>query len=500
MRRRQVAVGVLIAVVSVARALVVSEIELRKAVDTVEFFALNFTADGRVTEAELRATIAAFAAHHDVPISAVDDEFAGVISTAIDHSQLREMLLVQAARTQRGQAQHHGSTAQGEAVSVESTAEAATVQTATPSLAAAGLCGGMRSHCNPWLVGGTGEPAVAKRALLKSLRRIEVKFLLQLQQLQADVRETLLDLHAAGDPALANAVTPEKPGRMALVPTIPRPGFRAEDPNEVLNPALWSDPGPTLSGADPATDTLDERGRHCTPPPLPLPDSVDCIILFWTKFYWGDVPEEFARLMTDFSCHQSCVWTNDLRAYPKASALVFHDWEPNNWPPVRYCGQKWIRLIRESPSSRPAGYTTVSRGVMNREFDAVATYHLDSDIPYPYFPFQGDAAARGLFDPFVPWRERRTDAIVSWVARNCQDASNRRTDLVLELMEHVDVHSYGRCLHNTDFPAHAQDVLRRDYLKPGMDDVLRTYKFMLVFENRWGRGCFAHWLCRSGSC
>lgn len=46
---------------------------------------------------------------------------------------------------------------------------------------------------------------------------------------------------------------------------------------------------------------------------------------------------------------------------------------------------------------------------------------------------------------------------VVWIQTNCQ-TSNKREIYVKELMKHIDVDSYGPCLHNKDFPVWMNDT------------------------------------------
>ncbi|KAJ8339622.1 hypothetical protein SKAU_G00364080 [Synaphobranchus kaupii] len=48
-------------------------------------------------------------------------------------------------------------------------------------------------------------------------------------------------------------------------------------------------------------------------------------------------------------------------------------------------------------------------------------------------------------------------------------------------MRHIQVDSYGACLHNRDLPAHLQDSAAMD--EPGFLRILAQYKFILAFEN-----------------
>lgn len=60
-----------------------------------------------------------------------------------------------------------------------------------------------------------------------------------------------------------------------------------------------------------------------------------------------------------------------------------------------------------------------------------------------------------------------------------------RTAYAEELMKHMDVHSYGRCLHNKDFPKEMQFPIYNDHGASMRNKIFifKDYKFVLVFEN-----------------
>lgn len=90
-------------------------------------------------------------------------------------------------------------------------------------------------------------------------------------------------------------------------------------------------------------------------------------------------------------------------------------------------------------------------------FDIAADYrlwkdrypHADVGTPYLYFP----PIPEGRWDireaPVLP---KRSDVLIAAFIGNC-DAKNNRSRYLQELMEHMEVHSYGGCLHNIDQPS-----------------------------------------------
>jgi hypothetical protein len=78
--------------------------------------------------------------------------------------------------------------------------------------------------------------------------------------------------------------------------------------------------------------------------------------------------------------------------------------------------------------------------------------------------------------PAVPAQSRRK-AVAAFLSAHCE--SNGRKEYVEELMKHIDVHSYGGCLHNMDRPADRSSGNWED----AKLDVLKEYVFVIAMEN-----------------
>lgn len=89
--------------------------------------------------------------------------------------------------------------------------------------------------------------------------------------------------------------------------------------------------------------------------------------------------------------------------------------------PRRVCGQKRILVQLESPL---LGHSLIPEVHLKHYFDGVSTYRLDSDIPFPYFPYDGSGIEQGLFQEPVAFHDKRTDAVVAMVsAKYCRSGS-----------------------------------------------------------------------------
>lgn len=145
--------------------------------------------------------------------------------------------------------------------------------------------------------------------------------------------------------------------------------------------------------------------------------------------------------------------------------MVFHI--PTLPSPLRLpkpAGQLWVAWSMESAVM----YPVLDDPWFLRPFDLTMTYRLDSDVPVPYFE-PGLLAA--LAEPPSPKPERSPAVLFM---SNAGERSGR-TEYARELMRHLAVDSYGRCLNNRILPEdRGRDTLRR---------VIRDYRFTLAFEN-----------------
>eukprot|EP01137_Pigoraptor_chileana_P024982 Opistho-2@93796 len=173
----------------------------------------------------------------------------------------------------------------------------------------------------------------------------------------------------------------------------------------------------------------------------------------------------------------TCSATVDRARLREASLVLFHvpevtTFKPEDYPSERYPHQQWLCYSMESPSKIRPQLSTASFMSM---FNASSTYRVDSDFPIPYGPPSAEAI---LNAPFVPLSERNSDVPVAFIASNC-DSPNGRTAYVAELMRHIGVASYGKCLNNRPGGISARNQIDR----ADTDRKVGHHKFMLVFEN-----------------
>jgi hypothetical protein len=164
-------------------------------------------------------------------------------------------------------------------------------------------------------------------------------------------------------------------------------------------------------------------------------------------------------------CPHDCEVTTDHGRFPEADAVIFHLPSMGTvWPGVKPGRQKWVVWSMESD----VNYPQLADPAFMSRFDLTMTYRLDSDVPIPYLE------PETLHEFRKPPREKTADADVAYFASNPRDR-NGRNEYVAALMQHIAIHSYGRCLGNR---ALAEDRGRDTKLQ-----VTAQYKFTLAFEN-----------------
>jgi len=160
-----------------------------------------------------------------------------------------------------------------------------------------------------------------------------------------------------------------------------------------------------------------------------------------------------------------CELTFDRERLSQADVVVFHipslssSTTARKWP-----GQRWVAMSMESDVNYPQ---LLDESLMAM-FDLTMTYRLDSDVPSPYLNLAIAEAMR------TPPRAKTEPAPAVYIASNWRDRSGR-TEYVRELMRHMPVDSYGKCLQNRTF--------REDRGQSTKLETISAYRFTLAFEN-----------------
>ena len=181
---------------------------------------------------------------------------------------------------------------------------------------------------------------------------------------------------------------------------------------------------------------------------------------FWPFFYAGKPGK----------CPVPCELSSDKSRAAEASAFVVHARKPDilNLPPNDIL-VPWILQTNENPVYTPALYNW---SIMS-QFNLLISYRLDSDFPAPVYPMPE-------LDPPIPFHKRQGDVLA--VFSKCEPV---RTEYMRQLMNYIQVHSYGACLKNKAGLIELYGKIDNHYVfKEQKIELSRYYKFSLVFMNQ----------------
>ena len=126
--------------------------------------------------------------------------------------------------------------------------------------------------------------------------------------------------------------------------------------------------------------------------------------------------------------------------------------------------QIWIAWSMESE----AYYPQIGDREFMSNFDLTMTYHINSDIPVPYV--SSDFAE---LIKTAPSQKNPSNLANAFISSNFN--RSKRIQLLMQLMERIEVHSYGKVLNT--------HLLHSDKGNQTKMDVISGYKFTLAFEN-----------------
>ena len=151
----------------------------------------------------------------------------------------------------------------------------------------------------------------------------------------------------------------------------------------------------------------------------------------------------------------------------EADAVIFHIPSLRRVPDpdVKPAGQRWVAWSMESD----VNYPMLADPTFLDAFDLTMTYRRDADVWVPYLSAE-------VLDPGPRWMPSAgtDDALAVYVASNPRCPSGR-DDYVAELMAHLPVASYGRCLNNRTWAS--------DLGRPTKLATFARHPFTLAFEN-----------------
>ncbi|XP_071952375.1 alpha-(1,3)-fucosyltransferase 10-like isoform X2 [Antedon mediterranea] len=196
------------------------------------------------------------------------------------------------------------------------------------------------------------------------------------------------------------------------------------------------------------------------------------IILWWTGFTGeqGKVKKCGAN---------KCYFTVDrrLKNHPLMKVFMFYgtDFKIKDLPLPRKTNHQWALLHEESPKNN----YILTQPECLQLFNFTSTFKRKSDYPITtqYLASLDDLTTKKFL---ASTQAKGRNAPVVFVHSDCNPPSDRDS-YVKELMQYIQVDSFGRCLHNKDLPVEFQDPLTMD--KDGFKHILAKYKFTLALEN-----------------
>jgi hypothetical protein len=166
------------------------------------------------------------------------------------------------------------------------------------------------------------------------------------------------------------------------------------------------------------------------------------------------------------------VLTTDRGCADEAVALVFH--LPTLSPGLiekqltKKKDQVWVAWCLECDTHLPQ----MSDPSFVGRFDITMTYRLDSDVVVTYLePDLPDLLRQ-------PPAEKEDGKLLNAFISSRWNHS-RRIEFLLQLMPHIDIHSYGRVFRNRN--------VANDHGRTTKLEILKAYKFTLAFENAIGK-------------
>ncbi|XP_057314827.1 alpha-(1,3)-fucosyltransferase 10-like isoform X1 [Hydractinia symbiolongicarpus] len=200
-------------------------------------------------------------------------------------------------------------------------------------------------------------------------------------------------------------------------------------------------------------------------------------LLWWTPFT-GDQ----AKIK---QCWEGkCLFSQNQSLYdhPLTKAFFFYgtDFHEDKVPLPRKAHHEWALLHEESPKNQPLFFYEDTLGLFNH----TSTFKQQSSYP---ISTQYVKSEKYILNPLKysvhekdEFKLKHGLAPVVFIQSGCNPPSDRDS-YVQELMKHIKIDSYGKCLHNKDLPKEYQSATTMH--NKGFIEFLQKYKFMISFEN-----------------
>ncbi|NXY82625.1 FUT10 fucosyltransferase, partial [Alcedo cyanopectus] len=200
-------------------------------------------------------------------------------------------------------------------------------------------------------------------------------------------------------------------------------------------------------------------------------------ILLW----WSPLTGEEGRLG---QCGKDVCFFTTNKTYQHnqmTRAFLFYgtDFSIDSLPLPRKDSHDWALFHEESPKNN---YKLLHEPTITL-FNHTATFSRHSHLPLTTQYLEGVEVLKSL-SYMIPLQMknslRKRIAPLVYVQSDCNPPSDRDS-YVRELMCHIQVDSYGECLHNRDLPQHLRNPTAMD--DGNFHKILAQYKFILAFEN-----------------
>lgn len=208
-------------------------------------------------------------------------------------------------------------------------------------------------------------------------------------------------------------------------------------------------------------------------------------LIFYGSCSWAT--DLHKLLVRNSSCYH-CSSTTNESDIPIADVVVLHYFGQDvKLPSTKYCGQRYVMFTKEPPHHFDIHWSDTNKNSPDltawlkyaklQVMDYTSTYRLDSDVPFTY-QLAPKQLERALLQPGIPIEQRDSVFPVAWIASNCK-TPNDRIGYVRDLMKHVGVKSYGKCLNNAKIVVPTQS----HGWQQAAAEAIGRHKFYLAFEN-----------------
>ena len=263
-------------------------------------------------------------------------------------------------------------------------------------------------------------------------------------------------------------------------------GFGSDSLNDLMSKAslrsVWSaDTENNVAATEPIMrKPVKSLARDTGREPLSKPT-----IVWWTDKLF---PHFQGKQTVEIECGHidglgSCLTTTDksVLSDPLARGVIFYgtDFRAYEAPLPREPWHEWALLHEESPLNNQI----FSHAVTMSLFNHTSTFRRESDFPITtqHITNLQYLTERTPLPIKLKNKYREKLAPILYVQTHCNVPSDRDR-YVKELMKHIDVDSYGKCVNNKQLPANLQDPVESMDATEFYDFIAR-YKFHLAFEN-----------------